>query len=186
MFHTGEWMSETIHRAAIPFIAEHNKSFLQKLSGKQNDYMKHHKKIESMGRMVHTSPPAALATYKSLPATLKGDKTVMVMRIGIASKMDDENEYQDAINDFMRKFPNDPAAQLFAIDYYFLKQDMGATLTAVQKLDRLVGGDPALQVLEATVHMQQGNVPQAKALLQKAIEQEPENQEAKTILASLP
>ncbi len=186
MFHTGEWMSETMHRAAIPFIAEHNKSFLQKLSGKQSDYVKHHKDIETMGRMVHISPQAAMGTYKKLPATLKGDKTVMVLRIGIASKMNDENEYQAAINDFMQKFPNDPAAQLFAIDYYALKNDLNGALTAIKKLDQQVGGDPALQVIEATVHMQQGNLPRAKSLLQEAIEQEPDNQEAKTMLASLP
>ncbi len=33
VFQTGEWMSGTINRAAIPFIAHLNRSFLQKLSG---------------------------------------------------------------------------------------------------------------------------------------------------------
>jgi tetratricopeptide (TPR) repeat protein len=186
VFQTGEWMSGTINRAAIPFIAHLNRSFLQKLSGAQNDYVKHHKEIEQMGRMAQLSPQTAMNSYRSLPASLKGDKTVMILRIGIASQMNNESEYQSAINDFMQKFPNDPAAQLFAIDYYAMKNDMNSTMTAIQKLDNLVGGDPALQVLEATVSIQQGNVPQAKSALQKALQRDPEYAEAQEMLANLP
>ncbi len=186
VFQTGEWMSETIHRAAIPFIAHQNRSFLDKLSGQQSDYVKHHKEIETIGRMAHVSPRAAMTTYQNLPATLKGDKTIMILRIGIASKLNDDNEYQAAINDFMRKFPNDPAAQLFAIDYYALKQEMNSALKALQKLDQQVGGDPALQVLAAAVHVQQGDLPEAKSTLQKALERDPDYQDAKTMLAALP
>lgn len=185
LFSAGEWMTETLHRRAVPMVASMNRSFLERLSGKDKDLVEHAASFRRVSELSQVSPRAALAEYKKLPPSLQRDKVLLITRIGMASKLNDEAEYEAAITDYRKHYPDDAAQMLFAIDYYFLKGDTSGSLDAIHKLDKSVGGDPALHVLEANLHVTQGNLEKAKAALQQAIEMDPEYEEAKRLLASI-
>ena len=185
-FMIGEKMSETMRRAIFPIIAHQNRSFIQKLSGKQSDFVTHGPAVERINMLAQSAPKAALDNYRKLPASLRADKTMMITRIGIASRLNDKQEYKAAVNDLVEKFPNDAATNLHLIDYYALQNDFDGTVRAIDKLNAVVGGDPELDLMKAYALLQQGQNEQAKTIIQNVIAQDPSHAIAKAVLANLP
>ncbi|TWU04499.1 tetratricopeptide repeat protein [Stieleria varia] len=184
-FATGEWLTETLYRMSLPLVAEQNKSILEKLNGNESLLVKHLSDLERIRMLGQTNPDAALRSFRTLPPSVQQDKSFMILRITIATQAEDDSEYDSALKDFMRLFPNDPAAALFSIDYYALQGELDKSIAAIDKLNEMVGGDAALLVLRASVHSVSGDTQAAKEDLNKAIEMEPEHKGAQEMLRQL-
>ncbi len=176
---TAEWLSQTLRKRTLPVVAEMNKSFFQRLGNKaDNDFIKHGSTISRVASQGHARPAWALREIKKLPASLQKDKSVLVMRITFASATNDDSEYLSAIEAMRRAYPNDPAQKLFVVDYYFLKKQNQKACEAIRELDKMVGGDPALGVLEAATHSVDNRMDLAKVALARSLKQDPNYQDA--------
>ena len=59
--------------------------------------------------------------------------------------------YKSAIDELVRRFPNDPSVALIEIDGAFLRGDFGGALHAIDVLDGAVGPDPFLDGMRAMI-----------------------------------
>lgn len=90
--------------------------------------------------------------FATVPAPLRATKPMRLTELMIASDLD-EATYKDVMEKYRRDFPDDPSADVVAIDYFYLRRDMQGTLDAVDRLDELVDGDPYLATLRANAYL---------------------------------
>ena len=78
-----------------------------------------------------------------------------------------------ALADLQRYFPDDPVNDIFAIDYHVLRKQWRRAAEAVRRLRTAVDGDPYLDMLEANVLRQGGELDAARKVIALALEREP-------------
>lgn len=135
---SGETLAETMHSMF---------SNLYKKSLKNNNYdnslgglndLKEIKDLLNRGKAKE-----AQQMYEALPASLKKNKTVLLINVFICSRLT-EDDYNAAIKEFNRLFPNQPNMSLMMIDGYFIQKDYQKMLGAVNALDAQIDKDPLL------------------------------------------
>jgi predicted Zn-dependent protease len=115
----------------------------------------------------------AYGAIQALPAKLREHKAVKLMQVQIAGELGDDT-YREAIDAYAKAFPNDPSLALVEIDHSILQKRYADALRHIDALDKLVGGDPYLDVLRGEIVGQQGNRAEALALATRASERAPE------------
>lgn len=118
----------------------------------------------------------ALALIKQLPPALREDKSMMLLEIGL-DPGDDEARYLAAIERFEKKFPGDPALDLVSVDGFFMRKQYDRLHGALDRLDKAVN-DPYLEIMHALAFVEEKQLDKAQAALKKAIEREPDLQDA--------
>ncbi len=168
---SGENMVQTLRRV---FVASATKpGFVERLQGKDNLYRRNLDSIVKMNTAFQEGRPAdALKIYKTLPSEVQKEKFLMLMHIYFSQPVDD-HEYLAAIAAYRQAFPSDGASDLLSIDYYLIKKQFQQAREAVDRLDKLVGGDPYLAVLKAGVYLQEEKLGPAAETIERAIEADP-------------
>lgn len=115
----------------------------------------------------------AHVALRSLPAKLRENKAMRLMEVQITAELGDD-AYREAIDVYAKAFPNDPSLALVEIDHSILQKRYADALRHIDALDKLVGGDPYLDVLRAEIAGQQGNGAEALTLATRATERAPE------------
>jgi predicted Zn-dependent protease len=85
-------------------------------------------------------------------------------------------------NDFSKKlielyqanYPNDPAIELAAVDYYVNTEQFDSAVRSIDSVDKVVGGDPYLDTIRARVHLQQGDLKAARAAAERSLKKCPD------------
>jgi tetratricopeptide (TPR) repeat protein len=168
---TGERMSQTIRRLMLPVIAQENRSILQKLMKSESEYVQNLPKIQRMQTaMVARDGQSVLSIYRSLPASLREEKSMMTMRAMAASLAEDTAENIAAYEDYKRLFPGDPAMDMVGLDALFLSKKTAEALAAIDRIDRSVGGDLYLNAMRASVGADTQDFEAAEALFLKAMQ----------------
>jgi tetratricopeptide (TPR) repeat protein len=169
----GERISDTFRRAALALAAEENKNIVERLAGREGDYIKNLPKIKVFQDHVRNGRhKEALAAWAQLPASVQTDKTLLVLRAAAAQHIGDA-EHQEALTALEKNHPQDPCLSLMMIDAYLLRKQYDKLLASIDRLDARVGGDPYLNVLRAAAFLPRNDYAKARELAQKAIEQEP-------------
>lgn len=132
---SGETLAETMHGmyANLYKKAVKNNNSL----GGLND-LKEIKDLLNRGKVKE-----AKDMYEALPASLKKNKTVLLINVFICSRLT-EDDYNAAIQEFNRLYPNQPNMNLMMIDGYFIQKDYVKMLGAVNALDAQIDTDPLL------------------------------------------
>jgi tetratricopeptide (TPR) repeat protein len=81
----------------------------------------------------------------------------------------DERQYEQAIQDFRKFFPDDPALDLVTVDSYDMQKQYGKARAAVDRVDRAVGGDPYLNLLRAQFYFVEKKYDEALQCARKAV-----------------
>ena len=115
---------------------------------------------------------AALNVYDSMPESLKETRVVQSARVQASSLLDDPAAYRAALEDFDRRFPNDPSMDLLKMDFY--AEDPPRLIATLERLDAAVGGDPHLRGLLAEYLAAEGRVEDAQRVAREAADEEPE------------
>lgn len=170
---SGEKMSETLRRIYLAAAAGADRSLLARLTLGESVWIKHAKDVQNLSQLTMAGDSkGAQKLYESLPEALKQEKTILMMRL-MAASGDDEKVYLSAIEAFEKRFPNDPSLALVSIDGFVLKKQPRKAIDSLAKLDRFVGGDPYLLLLQAGQYLELKDKDKARALARKTIEQEP-------------
>ncbi len=115
----------------------------------------------------------ARAALASLPKSLRTSHTIMLHDLQIAANLD-EATYLAAIDAFEAKFPDDPSLDMVLLDGFYMRKAYAEAAASVERLSRRVGGDPYLDALRAGILSEQGKHAEARALVKRAWDAEPE------------
>ncbi len=143
IFSVGDSFASVMRRVYMMAAAQIDKDFLGRVKGDQGELIANLNKIKQMKELQQSAPKTALTIYHSLPESIKKEKFIQVMRVALAANVD-EDEYLKALEDFSRRFPNDPSTDLVAIDFHLLRGEIDQAILALQRLRDSVGGDPVL------------------------------------------
>ncbi len=89
--------------------------------------------------------------YEELPQNLKDQKLLQVMHVLIASGLTEER-YQQAMEEFLKRYPNEPNMQLMLIDRYILKKEYSKALSCINAIDSMINKDPFLDYFRGVVY----------------------------------
>ncbi|MBN1204320.1 MAG: hypothetical protein JXB05_05295 [Myxococcaceae bacterium] len=168
---SGEYLSETMRRVYLASMADLEQGLLDKLMGKEQEFLKDLPKMQEMMRLIQEKKfPEALAAYGKMAPSVRKQKQILLMR-RIAAEQVGEAEYQKAITEIEQAFPGDPALDLVSIDGHILRKDYAAALRSIDRLDKRVK-DPYLQFLRGSVVLGKGDVPEAQKYFQAAIHED--------------
>jgi len=171
-FSSGERFTETARRGFLPVAVRESGLFKRPVVSDQL-YVEHWPKLQQMNECLKAEKyQEGITAYRQLPERMRREKNILLLRLRLAQKAGDQ-EYSEAIQDFIANFPDDPCADLLAIDAYYLKKEFAKALQFVDHLDAAVGGDPYLNVLRSNLFVESGKLLEARKACQKAIEEEP-------------
>ena len=181
IFSVGELTSRLLRRVAVQGFAMQDRGLLTRLRGADSDFAKYANSIGAISQnMAAGRASLALQAYNGLPDTIKADKTMKLMHIQIAQKLNDA-EYQRAFNDFRGAFPNDPAIDLLSINYYLNNKQYPKALASIDRVDKSVGGDPYLDVQRAEMYIFMRDFNKARPALARGLKAVPNDKAALTL-----
>jgi hypothetical protein len=173
VFLIGEMYSQNLRRSFLPLAHKSGGASLEKLSGPEKDFVEHFPEFAQLGRSVRERNwRQALNIYKELPASVQESKPAMTMRL-LATQQVSDAEYLATIDDFRKRYPNDPMIDLVSVDAYILRKAYDKALESIDRVDKAIGKDPYLKVLRGNVLLREGKLNAARDMVQEAIAQDP-------------
>lgn len=172
---TGEFLSQTLRRAFLPFLAKAGVSGLGSADVLALKHADDLSRLAELGRQQQFAE--SLELLRGLPAELQSEKHLLLLRVQAAQWVG-ETEFNAAVAEFDRQFPDDASAHLLSLDGLVLKENYDRALSSVDRIDRLMGGDPYLHVVRAGIHYQAGRPAEAEDAARRAIAAEPTLEDA--------
>lgn len=137
--------------------------------GMQASNLQEIESVKKFGMLVKSGQhKEALTQYATLPAKFQKLRSVLVLRIQAAAGSSEE-VYVKAMEDFRTSFPDDPAADLVSLDWFFLKNRFSEAYQCIDRLDKTAGGDPFLDYYRATCAIKEGQLEKAKGYAKKVV-----------------
>ncbi|RPI89714.1 MAG: hypothetical protein EHM42_02560, partial [Planctomycetaceae bacterium] len=170
IYGAGEMLTSTMRRAMIISAATQGPDWLKGLSGRDLDMARAAKVIREYSELAaKPDPEAVLAIYAKLPPKVQTEKGVLLVRLYAAMQIDAATE-QKAIADIRKADPNDVAGDMLCLSTYLGSQRYDLYQKVVARLNKIVGGDPYLNVVKASMHVERKEFAEARKLLKDAIE----------------
>lgn len=186
LYASGEWISETLHRLYLPFAMQQQRGLLDRLLGRDQVLVKHWGEIAKLIECVQKRQlEPGLAIYRKLPEELRHEKFVLLLRLRLLTTNNQHEDYLHVLEDLRRYCPGDPANELHAIDFHYIRKEWNGAVEAVRRLAASVGGDPYLDYLEATLLVQAKDTSGARRAVEKSLAAEPDRIEAHWLLVTL-
>lgn len=148
---TGETISQSARRTALPLIIEANKSVVQKWTSTESGLAAHFETITQANRLLQSGKIVdAWALCEKLPPDVQKDRTVLILRLRLAQAID-EAKYLRVIGEWQATFPNDATLDFISVDGDILRKDYAAALAHAESFAKRIGGDPYLDLLAANI-----------------------------------
>jgi hypothetical protein len=165
----GNLVSEDLRRVALMALAEARQGSLDGLSGSDRGIIGN---VRTFARMNEAQAAGRLADayriYETLPLELREERVFLRQSIMMAVKVDPAT-YRRQLDRFIQLFPQDPAAQVMAIDACFLREDWGCARGALDALERWLGEpDGWIEVLRGTVASSAKELAEARRHFERA------------------
>lgn len=154
---SGENLSETLASAASPE------------SGLLDGNPTLSKDIRSLRRLMNEGDyEQAERIYASWPTSSKQHRLIRLIHTQILSGLGKDDEYARELEKLAVDFPESRNVPLLMIDVYFLQKKQDKALEAINRLDKMVGGDPFLEFYRAQVAKERGDTATYYKLVRKA------------------
>lgn len=171
IFLSGEWLSETFRRSYLGMVAA-EPGMLGKLTGKENEYVKGLSKINEMTSLKQKGQAAeALKVFDALPPEIQKDKMALLLRYQAAVEAAPE-DLPKILADFEKAHPGDACLPAISIGAHAQAGRLDKALSALDAVDKSVGGDAYLDVQRGSVHLRGKAYDKAKAAVLRAMERE--------------
>jgi tetratricopeptide (TPR) repeat protein len=179
VYGSGERLSETMRRILLPLAASASAGLTERLFGRQQLLVKHSKQVDAMlTAFGQERMDEGKRLYQKLPAELQADKSLLLARLGAASRADDDEEATAALEELLKHHANEPCVDIWSIGRHRQNKELDRALACVERLDRAVGGDPYLELWRSTIHREAGDFARARQAAERAIQRDPDNQDA--------
>lgn len=147
IYATGETLGTTLRNTAILSAAVIEPSFVQRMTGESRTMAENAKKLQSIQKMLKTSPGAALPQIRSLPEELQELRIVKLWRLmALESDLDAMDQVLDELE---ADFPGQPNLSMNRLLLASLRDDTEGVRRYAQQLNERIGGDPfLLEIIE--------------------------------------
>lgn len=169
---SGENFSDTLRNLLGP-LASANGSFMSKMSGQTAQVMTNAKSQQAMVAAARNGQfDQALEHYDAMSEEARNTKPIQLQRLNILMNQGSDDEYLKAIEDYTKRFPNDPSLAMVSLDAAVLKEDPALLTKAYNDLKNWTGGDPFLGMMTSSLLIQLGDKKSAKTVYDECIVQE--------------
>lgn len=169
---SGETLSQSIHRSMLSLFKVHPVKDGEALDDVDREYIKNLWRLEQIATLMRTKPEDALHVIRQLPIALQKDKNILLARLTAAQTVS-ADEYMESLKVYRTAFPHDAASELVSIDFHVLSGDFKSALECIDRLSNMIGGDEYLGLLRSGVYLAAGDLVQAIAACQSAVQAEP-------------
>ncbi len=177
----GELMSRTLRTAFLQMRADVS-------DGKDledGEALKCYKALADIRKLLlQADAAAALKIWNGLPESFRKERLALVFRTQITQQIG-EKEYLAALEALEKAFPDDTAVMLASIDTGLLQKNYDKSIGAIDKVDKLVGGDAYLTYLKSNVLFAARRMDKAKEAAREAIKQDPKMAEPHWTLVTI-
>jgi len=171
---TGELVSQSLRRSLLALVPSLYPSLLAQLTAADRDVAENMKKITRLGAAVNGGrADEAIATYRSLPETLRKDKSLLLFYVR-AAHLKGGAEYAAALATYRRYHPSDRALDFLELDHQVMTKDYKSALATIDRLSTVTQDDSYILVMRASVLSMSGRHREAATAAEKAIEKEPD------------
>jgi tetratricopeptide (TPR) repeat protein len=173
---SGEHLSESVRRLIIVALPKEKPDLVSRLIGRDRDTWENAEALKEI-LAAHTAKDSqrVLRLFRKLPDSLRTTKLMLLMRLLAAANIDND-EYLQAIDDYVELYPNDPSLDLIMLDAYALRRQFTEAHRTVDRIDRAVGGDPYLRIHHLSFYVQEKNYPAAEKLIDELLGENPDDQ----------
>ncbi len=148
---SGESISESARRTALPLIAEGKKNAVLKLVTSESAYVANFPSIARATQLFQSGKLVeAWAITEKLPPEVQKDRGVLLLRLRLGQAIDD-TKYLRVINEWKAAFPADAALEFISVDGDILRKDYTSALAHLEAFSKQIGGDPYLDYLAANI-----------------------------------
>jgi len=182
-YSSGEYFSATMRRLYVNALAA-EPSTMERLAGKENTSVESIRMFKEMAEKTAAGRnQEAVDLFKRMPADIRKEKVILVAYVSASANLG-EDQYQAAIEELRKNYPNDAGIDLMLIDGYYMKKRYDEAMACIDRLDQSLGGDPYLDTLRANMLLQKGDIPSATSFAQRAAVREPKLVEAQWSLVN--
>lgn len=115
---------------------------------------------------------AAKQSYDQLDKIYKNSKAVQLLYIHACEHID-LGLYQKALQDYATTFPDAASSYLMMLDLYYMKKEYGKGIDAINKLNKVVGGDPFLDYYRGNIYTLMNKPADAISCYEKVFKYDP-------------
>ena len=165
----GENFSSTLHSIYLQF---------SDMAGDATDVEVWKRQVSSVRSLINDGKKReAKVLYDELPAELRSGRAFQILNLQICSGLS-AGEYDAALKEFEKNFPNQSNIQLLLMDGYLIRNEYDKAIEAINRLDKEVGHDPILDFHRAMCYKLEGDGPKSRECLERLVKNMPEREEA--------
>lgn len=170
VYTAGEYVSASMRRTLLPALTQLNRSFLERLSSPELEYLEHLTTIQEIGQhMLARNFDEALRIHDSLPEDVRRDKSLRLTELNLLASTEGGDRYLRAMEAYRESYPSDPSLAIMLLDYHALRGNYDQTMVTIDQIEASVGGDTYLDLVRAaacaTVGRSQESVDRARAYI---------------------
>jgi len=113
-----------------------------------------------------------LKELDQLPDAARNHRPLLLLRHDAAGQVG-KKEHDEALAEYEKLFPDDPAIDLHAIDPLLERQEFDQAVRRIDRIEKTIGGDSFLKVLRGQIYLQQEKWDAARNEGAKAVALEP-------------
>lgn len=160
VYANGSTLSDIITNNAINAL-QAQPGFLDKITGKKNEWLEFYDWIQKYEqRLANGEGAELLKEFNTFPEKIRYSDVGRPAALNITAQLSEE-EYTKTIEELRKRFPNNGAMDLYAIDLYTMKRDWEKAHGAISRLDEKVK-DPYLATLHMGIAQLEGDLPAAR------------------------
>lgn len=188
----GTYATDMMRAIVLPALAQENKSLLGKIFSKKSEreYLEHLPKLAEVFRLAQSGDPEmarqARDIWERIPAEAKKSRFAGLVGIGVHSNFiedaDPNSPYMQAIARFEKKYPDDPALALMAIDASLLRSDFDGARKAVANLQKATGDASFLEFYLGFVDLLEEKFDDAETRARDYISSDPNDKQGYDVL----
>jgi hypothetical protein len=137
IYSTGEYLSETLRQLYLMAIP---KEYIDDIDMNKNRIVNIFFILQYKQLLEKKEYKKAFDLLNNLEGDIKNQKIYYTLKIQVASEINDVY-YMEAIDELLKKFPDDPSTQLMAVDYHVMLKDYNATMSALNALQEATEDD---------------------------------------------
>ncbi|WP_046758769.1 tetratricopeptide repeat protein [Kordia jejudonensis] len=130
IYTTGEYLSDTVKQLYMINLPRTYVDDINLEENRSNSILFFHDYQKLIAQEKYKE---AYALLSNLEGDIKDQKVIYIMKIQVASAIN-EIYYMEAIDELLKKFPEDPSTQLMAVDYYVMLKDYNTTMASLDAL----------------------------------------------------
>jgi len=129
-------------------------------------------------------PERAIEIYAALPESFQRLKPAMIVRV-LALEQTDDPQYSTAIDEYRTAFPSDANLDFLSFHSYFSRGDYRSAEGAIDRVEREIGADSALQLWRARLSLAEEKIDDADRLVAEVLAANPRDLPAHWFLVDL-